>query len=55
VPPIQGAAADAVDLVFAVTSFETFDVLAGPDRTPEAVIPLAQQLAQTAVSRLIRP
>ena len=54
-PPPQGPAADAVDLLFAVTSFETFDVLAGPDRTPEAVIPLAQHLARAAVSRLIRP
>ncbi len=32
-----------------LTSFETFDALAGADRTPEEVVPLVQRLARAAV------
>ena len=41
---------DAIDMLFAITSFEAFDTLAGPDRTPEAVVPLAQHLARAAIT-----
>jgi AcrR family transcriptional regulator len=49
IPPadLQG---DVIDLLFAVTSFETFDVLAGEDKTPEAVVPLVRHLARAALS-----
>jgi AcrR family transcriptional regulator len=39
---------DVTDLLFTVTSFETFDALAGAGKTPEAVVPLVQQLARAA-------
>lgn len=55
-PPVDGASqqarAEGIDMIFAVTSFETFDVLAGAQRTPESVIPLLQHLARAAASRL---
>lgn len=41
---------DAIGLLFAVTSFETFDTLAGPGKTPEAVVPLIQHLARAALT-----
>jgi AcrR family transcriptional regulator len=40
---------DVIDLLFTMTSFETFDTLAGPDKTPAAVIPLIQRLARAAL------
>jgi hypothetical protein len=42
--------ADTVDLLFALTSFENFDVLAGPDRTPEEVAPLVKRAAAAIVA-----
>jgi len=42
--------ADATGLLFILTSFESFDTLAGPDRTPESVIPLLQRLARAALT-----
>jgi AcrR family transcriptional regulator len=48
-PP--GRTADVIDMVFAVTGFETFDTLAGPDRTPASVVPLVQHLARAAVTQ----
>lgn len=48
-PPAE-LAADAIDMLFAVTSFETFDALAGPDKTPAAVVPQIQHLARAAVT-----
>jgi len=42
--------AETVDLLFAVTSFENFDVLAGPDRTPEEVAPLVRRAAAAIVA-----
>lgn len=41
---------DAIGLLFTITSFETFDTLAGPDGTPEAVVPLVQHLARAALT-----
>ena len=40
---------DAVDVLQMLTGFESFDALAGPDRSPEDVIP---QIARLAVSVL---
>lgn len=45
---------DTVDLLFALTSFESFDVLAGPSRTPKAVAPLVKAAA-AAILGLRRP
>jgi AcrR family transcriptional regulator len=41
---------EATALLFTITSFESFDTLAGPDRTPEAVAPLIFGLARAALS-----
>ena len=38
-----------IDVLFTLTSFETFDSLAGPGKTPEAVVPLLQHLARAAL------
>ena len=43
------AASDLVDVLFALTSFENFDVLAGPARTPEEVAPLVKRAAAAIV------
>jgi AcrR family transcriptional regulator len=40
---------EAVDLLHTLTSFETFDSLAGTTRSPEEVVPLVQQLARAAL------
>jgi AcrR family transcriptional regulator len=40
---------EATSLLFTITSFETFDTLAGPDRTPEDAAPLILHLARTAL------
>jgi len=48
--PPADRSADMIDMLFAVTSFESFDTLAGPDRTPASIIPLVQHLARAAVS-----
>jgi AcrR family transcriptional regulator len=48
--PPADRAADMIDMLFAVTSFEAFDTLAGPDRTPASIIPLVQHLARAAVT-----
>ncbi len=49
--PAGGApVAETVDLLFALTSFENFDVLAGPDRTPEKVAPLVRRAAAAIVA-----
>jgi AcrR family transcriptional regulator len=44
------ATSDLVDVLFALTSFENFDVLAGPERTPEQVAPLVKRAAGAIVS-----
>jgi AcrR family transcriptional regulator len=48
----QQVRAEVIDMIFAVTSFEAFDVLAGTQRTPESVIPLIQHLTRAAAARL---
>jgi AcrR family transcriptional regulator len=39
----------AVDLVFTLTAFETFDILAGPARTPRDVVPEVQRLVRAGL------
>lgn len=48
-PPTERSA-DMIDMLFAVTGFESFDALAGPDRPPATVIPLVQHLARAAIT-----
>ncbi|HXN01237.1 MAG TPA: helix-turn-helix domain-containing protein [Candidatus Dormibacteraeota bacterium] len=49
--PARGAhAAETVDLLFALVSFENFDLLAGPDRTPEEVGPLVNRAAAAVLA-----
>lgn len=38
--------AEIVDVLFTLSSFETFDTLAGPTRSPQEVAPLVYQLAR---------
>ena len=38
-----------VDILFTLSSFETFDTLAGPTRSMEEVAPLVYQLARAAL------
>lgn len=40
---------EAVDLLYTLTSFETFDTLAGTQRTPQEVTPQVQRLARAAL------
>jgi AcrR family transcriptional regulator len=49
------AASDLVDVLFALTSFENFDVLAGPQRTPKQVAPLIKRAASAIVRAAIVP
>jgi AcrR family transcriptional regulator len=46
-PPEQVEA--TISLLFTITSFETFDTLAGPTQTPEEVAPLITGLARAAI------
>jgi AcrR family transcriptional regulator len=41
--------ADTIDLLFALISFESFDLLAGPERTPEQVAPVVKRAAAAIV------
>ncbi len=47
--PAEGSFEDALDVLFALTSFATFDTLAGDARTPEDVALLVQRLARLAL------
>ena len=40
---------DLIDVLFTLTSFQTFDTLAGPARTPAEVAPLVLRLARAAL------
>jgi len=44
---IREARDETIDLLFALTSFQTFDVLAGPTRTPAEVAPIVLRVART--------
>ena len=48
-PPAE-LAPQIIGMLFTLTSFETFDSLAGQDQTPAAVAPLVQHLARAAVT-----
>jgi AcrR family transcriptional regulator len=47
--PPPGALAEAVVVLHMLTSFETFDALAGPDRSPQDVAPVVHRLAVAAL------
>jgi AcrR family transcriptional regulator len=47
--PDPTSASQLVDVLTALAGFETFDALAGEDRTPEEVIPEVQRLARLAL------
>jgi AcrR family transcriptional regulator len=47
--PAPEAFDEAVDVLYALGSFETFDTLAGPTRSTEDVVPLVLRLALTAL------
>jgi AcrR family transcriptional regulator len=49
VPPAE-AAPDVINVLFTLTSFETFDTLAGSGKTPEAVVPLVRHLARATLT-----
>ena len=48
--PLAEVAPDVIDVLFTLTSFATFDTLAGSEKTPEAVVPLVQHLARAALA-----
>ncbi len=48
-PPAE-LAPQIIGMLFTLTSFETFDTLAGQDQTPATVVPLVQHLARAAVT-----
>jgi len=49
--PIRGESlVETVDLLFALTSFENFDLLAGPGRTPAEVAPLVKRAVAAIVT-----
>jgi len=45
--PTAGVLDETIDLLFALTSFQTFDLLAGPKRTPAQVAPIVVRVART--------
>jgi AcrR family transcriptional regulator len=47
--PAAKARAEAVDVLHVLTSLETFDSLAGPERSTEEVVPLVRRLARAAL------
>jgi len=52
-PGIAGSQAidDLVNLLFVLSSFESFDMLAGSDRTPDQVVPMVKQAAAAILRR----
>ncbi|MFL5664931.1 MAG: TetR/AcrR family transcriptional regulator [Ktedonobacteraceae bacterium] len=40
---------EIVDVLFTLTSFETFDILAGSTHSPQEVVPVVQKLARAAI------
>ena len=47
--PRAEAVPDVIDVLFTLTSFETFDNLAGATRKPEDVVALVRRLAHAAL------
>jgi AcrR family transcriptional regulator len=52
--PTAESRAEAADVLHTLTSFETFDTLAGPSRSPEEMVPLVQRLARAALGLAAR-
>jgi hypothetical protein len=48
------AAEQAVQMLYALTSFETFDMLAGPDRDLADALPVVTRLAEAALTAQVR-
>jgi AcrR family transcriptional regulator len=48
-PLIRDGLDEAVEVLYTLTSFATFDTLAGPMRSPEQVIPLVQRIMRAAL------
>ena len=48
----QQVRSEVIDMIFTLTSFEVFDVLASAQRTTDSAIPLMQHLARAAVALL---
>src|SRR3984893_9217874 len=48
-PSLRETFDETVDVLFTLTSFETFDTLAGSTRSPEEVAPVVQRLARAAI------
>ena len=48
-PALSETFDETVDVLFTLTSFETFDTLAGPSRSLEEVVPMVQHLACAAI------
>ena len=48
--PATAAAEQAVPMLYALTSFETFDALAGPDQDLASVLPIVIRLAEATLS-----
>lgn len=53
--PEQEKLDEAVDILFTLTSFETFDTLAGATRTPEDVVPVLWRIAGATLGLDVRP
>lgn len=50
--PVTAAAGQAVQVLYALTSFETFDALAGPDQDLTSVLKIVIRLAEAALAAL---
>jgi hypothetical protein len=48
--PVDGDQSLRVDLLWTITSFEFFDLLAGEHRTPISLVPTVVQLARAAIA-----
>jgi len=48
--PAAAATEETIDALFALTAFETFDLLAGPTRTPAAVAPIVLRIARAVLA-----
>jgi len=48
--PAAAATDETIDALFALTGFETFDLLAGPTRTPAQVAPIVLRIARAVLA-----
>jgi AcrR family transcriptional regulator len=49
--PAAASPDETIDALFALTGFETFDLLAGPTRTPAQVAPIVLRIARAVLGR----